>query len=150
MKIKFPATVISVLTGGTLFLVSNIFELDLFEKIIKMLSTFEKYEIDEMIIPLIIIITSIFIDFKRKADKAKIENEKLKIYKAMIFTTHHILNNFLNQMQLFKMTAEDTPDFPVDVINLFDTTIEEASSQINALSTISQIDEDTIQESVKP
>ena len=43
--------------------------------------------------------------------KIKLENAKLRIYKAMLSSSHHILNNFIYQMDIFKITAEDTPGF---------------------------------------
>ncbi len=147
---KFSITVTGVLTAVIFFLVTTIFDLDLFEEFTIILAKLDKYEIDELIIPILIILVSMLFDYKSRAEKTRTENEKMKIYKAMVFSVQHILNNFLHQMQLFKITAEDTPDFPENVLNLFDSTIEEASGQINALSTISQIDEDTIYESVKP
>ncbi len=147
---KFSITVTGVLIAVIFFLVTTIFDLDFFEEFTIILSKLDKYEIDELIIPILIILVSMLFDYKSRAEKTRTENEKMKIYKAMVSSTQHILNNFLHQMQLFKITAEDTPDFPENVLNLFDSTIEEASGQINALSTISQIDEDTIYESVKP
>ncbi len=57
------------------------------------------------------------------------------IYKAMISAIHHVLNNFLNQMQLFKLVAEDTPGFNHEILSLYDDVIDEASGQIEALRT---------------
>ncbi|MCK4837816.1 MAG: hypothetical protein KAS94_03380 [Desulfobulbaceae bacterium] len=78
----------------------------------------------------------------------KSEMEKIKVYKAMIHSTHHILNNFLNQMMIFKLTAEETPGFDYDVLSLYEKIIEDASIQIDALSSITNIDEISIRESV--
>ena len=150
MKNKPLISIIGTVVAIIFWAVSRFFELELFEKIINILEKFEKYEIDELIIPLMIIVFSVLIDLIRISNQTKVENEKMKIYKAMVFSTHHILNNFLNQMQLFKMTAEDTSEFPQDVVNLFDTTIEEASSQIDALANISKVDEEAIHDTVKP
>ena len=35
----------------------------------------------------------------------------LKTYNSMIYATHHILNNLLNQMQLFRIAALKSPEF---------------------------------------
>jgi predicted PurR-regulated permease PerM len=80
----------------------------------------------------------------------KSEKEKIKIYKAMIKSTHHILNNFLNQMMIFKLTAEDTPGFDHNVLSLYEKIIEDATTQIDALSSITTIDEISICTSVAP
>ena len=68
----------------------------------------------------------------------------------MIESTHHILNNFLNQMMIFKLTAEDTPGFDHNVLSLYEKIIEDASTQIDTLSSITNIDEISIRASVAP
>lgn len=80
----------------------------------------------------------------------KSEREKIKIYKAMIRSTHHILNNFLQQMLIFKLTAEETPGFDRQVLSMYEQIIEDATKQIGALSRISNIDEKSIYESIAP
>ncbi|MCH9735141.1 MAG: cell wall metabolism sensor histidine kinase WalK [Actinomycetia bacterium] len=80
----------------------------------------------------------------------RIELEKAKVYEAMLSAAHHVLNNFLNKMQLFKLTAENTADFDRDVLSLYDEVINTASEQIEALGSIATIDEKSIGESVAP
>lgn len=67
-----------------------------------------------------------------------------------MFSTHHILNNFLNNMQLFKITAEDTLEFDPDVLSLYDVVIKDTSAQIEALGNITTIEEESIHASVTP
>ena len=138
------------LTAGIVYLVTTIFDLDLYERAATILAKLDKYEIDELIIPLTIIVIALLFDFRHNVNEARTENEKMRIYKAMVFSTHHILNNFLNQMQLFKMTAENSQGFPDKILNLFDSTMAEASTQIEALSSVNDIDEEHIYEAVKP
>ncbi|MCH9728987.1 MAG: hypothetical protein K0U84_04780 [Actinomycetia bacterium] len=80
----------------------------------------------------------------------RVELEKAKVYEAMLSAAHHVLNNFLNKMQLFRITAEDTPDFNRDVLSLYDEVINTATQQIEALGSITTIDEKSIGESVAP
>ena len=68
----------------------------------------------------------------------------------MIFAVHHVLNNFLQQMQHFRMKAEDTPEFDRATLSLYDQVIDETSLQIEALSSIAKIDEQSIKRSVAP
>ena len=53
-------------------------------------------------------------------------------------------------MQLFKMTAEDTPGFDPDVLSIYDQIIRDASMQIDALGSITNIDESSIHAAVAP
>ena len=68
----------------------------------------------------------------------------------MLASTHHVLNNFLNQMQIFKMTAERTPDFDPNVLTLYSRIMKDAKEQIDALGSITDIDEASIHNSVAP
>ena len=131
-------------------LITIIIDLDLFEVAITTLEGLEKFEVDEFIIPIMIFGFFAFFDLIRRQRSHKIEFEKIEIYKAMMSSTHHILNNFLNQIQLFKMTAEDTPGFDPEVLTLYDQTIEEASVQIDALGSVTNINELSIRASVAP
>jgi len=60
-------------------------------------------------------------------------------YSSMIYASRHILNNLLNQMQLFKLEALKTKDFDRDIIKLYDNSIKEASDLIDTLSKIEVI-----------
>ena len=105
-------------------------------------------EIDEMIIPLLLFFVFLFIDVYRRSKKVQVENAKLGIYKAMLSSSHHILNNFIYQMDIFKMTAEDTPGFDAKILAFYEDIISNTSDQIHSLSNLSIIDEYNIRSSV--
>ncbi|MDA3952717.1 MAG: hypothetical protein PF485_03655 [Bacteroidales bacterium] len=113
------------------------------------------YKVDGVFLILPILILLVIVDLiNQQCDIKKqksIEIEKQKeIYKAMLSATHHILNNFLNHMQLFKLIAEDTPGFKAEDWSLYDKSQKDASKQIEALGKITNITEASIQASVKP
>ena len=110
----------------------------------------EAYELDEFIIPFFIFIIFVIFDMIQIQRSRHIEQEKIKIYKAMLNSAHHVLNNFLNQMQIFKMEAENTPDFNPDILKLYDKIMKGASIQIEALSSVDAINESSIIESISP
>lgn len=134
----------------SLFLTTIVFDVDFFEQLVNLVHSLEKYEIDELFIPLVIFLIFAFVDMFKRNRINNVNSEKLKIYIAMMSSTQHILNNFLNQMQLFKLTAEDTPKFNPEVLALYDEIIDEASMQITALGNVHHIDEASIQEAVAP
>jgi hypothetical protein len=110
----------------------------------------ERYEIDEFIIPLFVFLVFTCLDLLKRQKQNKINQEKLSIYKAMLSSSHHVINNFLNQMQIFKITAEDTPEFDPDILKLYEGIIEKASEQIDSLGSITSINEESIFQSVAP
>ena len=145
-KLTFAGLVISLIT----LICSLLAEGDLFEYVVKHLENLEDYQIDEFIIPALIFFVFVVFDVLRRQKMQTVELEKVKIYQAMLSSAHHVLNNFLNQMQLFKFEAQNTPDFNPEVLNLYDQIMKEASMQIEALGSIDNIDEASILESVAP
>jgi len=79
-----------------------------------------------------------------------VEREKYKIYLAMVGASQHVLNNFINQMQLFRIGAERTEGFDRKLIKLYDDVIDEATDQVKELSNVKQLDDKSIAASVYP
>ena len=147
---QYKITLLGLAISFLALLITIVFDVDFFEYLVNLLHEFEQYEIDELIIPLFIFLIFAFVDLLKRNRASKVSSEKLKIYTAMMSSTQHVLNNFLNQMQLFKLTAEDTPKFNPEVLALYDEIIDEASMQISALGNINHINESAIQEAVAP
>lgn len=147
---KYKLTIWGLLISLLTYMSTVLFDLELFESTVSALHRFEHLEIDELIIPALILLLFSCLDLRRRHREEIIEKEKVKIYKAMLFSTEHILNNFLNEMQIFKLTAEETEGFDQDVLKLYDEVIHEASAQVDSLGSITHINEDAIQKAVKP
>lgn len=147
---KYTISILGIVIALTFYLLTITFDLEAFENFIEIMKGFEDIELDEIIIPIIILFVFIFINVSASNKNKKIEIEKIKIYKAMMSSTHHIMNNFLNQIQLIKMEAESTPHFDKEILELYNKTVSEATTQINSLSSITNIDEETIRRSVTP
>ncbi|PKV50712.1 hypothetical protein ATE84_2778 [Aquimarina sp. MAR_2010_214] len=145
---KYKLTCIGLVLSIFIYVTSIVLELELFEKVIALLASMEQFEFDELIIPLLVFFVFLFIDTRQNAKKVKMENAKLNIYKAMLSSSHHILNNFIYQMDIFKITAEDTPGFDVKVLAFYEEIISNAAYQINSLSNLTTIDEFSIRTSV--
>jgi hypothetical protein len=78
------------------------------------------------------------------------EREKREIFEATMAAVQHILNNFLNNMLLFKMAAEDSKDFDQDTLKLYDEVIQEAENQIKVLSSTQELTKKQIHQSIYP
>ncbi|TPN89285.1 hypothetical protein [Aquimarina algicola] len=148
MNNQYNLTLIGLITAISVYLSSVILNLDLFEKFVAFLENLEQFKFDKIIIPLLIFFVFFVTDSFRRNTKLRIEKTKLNIYKAMLSSSHHILNNFIYQMDIFKITAEDTPGFDAKVLSFYQDIIDNASHQIRALSTLTTIDENSIKSSV--
>ncbi len=72
------------------------------------------------------------------------EKEKTDIYMAMLRSSNHILNNFLNQMQIMKIEAEQCQDFNKDILAAYDIIASEASELIRNLEKIPSLTKEDI------
>lgn len=147
---NYKLTLIGLTISVVVFLGTIISGIDIFEVFVNTLKSLEAFEIDELIFPAVIFGIFIFLDLATKLKFQKIEIEKAKIYKAMLSSTHHVLNNFLQKMQLFKITVEKTEEFPSKFLDLYDQITKDTIVQIEALSSVVSIDEATILASVTP
>jgi hypothetical protein len=96
-------------------------------------------------------ITTLLLYLLIKEDYQKIleqEAEKKEIFIATVAVMQHILNNFLNQMSLFKLEAEECENFDRTVLDLYDEVIDEADSQIKKLSAVHTLTQQEIENSV--
>lgn len=100
-----------------------------------------------------IAITSLLLFYLVNREQARIktkEQEKQTIFKATTQAMHHILLNFLNQMQLFEIEAKDSKDFNKETLSLYDGVINEAKEQIENLSSITELTKEEIEKTVYP
>ena len=147
---RYRTILLGFLVASCFYLSAVLFDIDYFEGAISALQTLEHLELDEFIIPLLILALFVVVDNRNNRRLHRIEAEKVKVYTAMLSSTQHVVNNFLNKMQLFRISAEETEGFPPDVLELYDEIIDEAMQQIKALSSIAEIDEASILDSVAP
>ena len=147
---EYKFTIIGLVLAVGIYATTFAFKIDLFEMTHELINSLERFEVDEFLIPLFILSLFTMYDQNRRQKLRQIEYEKIKIYKAMLASTHHILNNFINQMQLVKIEAQRTPDFNPKILSIYDSVIKNATMQIEALGSVTKVDEDSIQESVLP
>lgn len=154
MMKNFKYTISGLILLIAAFLIINLSKIDLFDISLNLFNRFEIHKVDAVFLIVPISILLIIIDLLNKQSdinkQKSIEIEKQKeIYKAMLSATHHILNNFLNHMQLFKLIAENTPELKDEAWSLYEKSQEDASKQIEALSKITNISKDSINDSIK-
>jgi hypothetical protein len=86
----------------------------------------------------------------RAAKILSTEREKRKIFMATISSSQHVLNNLLNQLQLALFEADRVDGLRDETRKLLEQSIKEGKEQIERLSSVTELDEETIIEAVKP
>lgn len=94
------------------------------------------------LIVVLIMLFGIFADFfTNKLLYKQKQLEVARTYGAMMHASHHILNNLLNQMHLFRIEALKSKDFDRDVIKFYDNAIQEASNLTDTFSKVGNLSE---------
>jgi plasmid stability protein len=78
------------------------------------------------------------------------EAEKREVLLATVRSSQHILNNLLNQMQLALFDSDGRPGLEAETRKLLDRSIKEGKEQVECLSSVTDMDGDSIEESVRP
>lgn len=147
---KYKWIIAGLILSTVLWLVTVSLNLDFFEAFAFCLNRHEHIEMDELIFPAALFYIFLIIHLIRGHHRSQIEIEKLKIYRVTLNAMNHILNNFLQKMLLFKLTAEETKGFDPDILKQYDIIIGEATAQINALECITAPDEKNILQTIGP
>jgi len=79
-------------------------------------------------------------------NELKIEKERLKTMRATIRTVQDIVGNFLNNLLLFRIEAEETKALSSDSLSLLDSLTKETSSKINEIGELNSIENEKIAE----
>ena len=144
----FTATFISAFISLTMLMVSLVFNLDFFEKIIELLEVIEHLELDEFIIPLFILMIGVSIDSYHKYTKKKklilIAATKLESLQTIIRTVQDIVGNSMNNLILYSIEAKETGKLSEKSIKELDTLILSTTNMINELANTNEIHEKEI------
>ena len=72
------------------------------------------------------------------------EAEKARLYRDTMGAVHHIVRNYLNQMQLVTLHAEETPDFDAETLALAHRATQRTEDELAGLSSIDDLSPDEL------
>lgn len=134
---KFKVTFITASIGISIYLLTSIFEMEVFEHIVKFLQTLEDHEADEIMLSFFLVAIGISIDLivikKNHEKKIAIQEQRLRVLKATMRTVQDIVNNFLNNMQFFLLEAQEKEALDKESLQLIDTIIIDTSDKLKQL-----------------
>lgn len=89
----------------------------------------------------------LFADWNTRKLLAK-EEEKRQIYLTSVAMSYHMVNDLLNNMQLFMLRAKEQNLLDTQDQVLFEQIIEENKAQLNALATLDEISVQAIRDAI--
>lgn len=100
-------------------------------------------------IVLLLVSFGVYADKKTREVMEK-EKEKYSIFSATVSSAQHILNNLLNNMQLYQVEADKVDGFDEEVKKLFNDSIREGEMLVKKLSAVEDLTEESIKTAVYP
>jgi hypothetical protein len=82
--------------------------------------------------------------------RKKEAGERQEIYRATLWASHHVLNNFLNKLYLIQHYAVQNGVFTDELADSMGQMIQEAAAQLLELSRVEPISAERIKQSVAP
>lgn len=76
--------------------------------------------------------------------------ESQEIYRATVWASHHVLNNFLNKLYLIQHWGNQNGKFTEEMSDSMGNMIQEAAGQLLELSRVEPITADEIRQAVSP
>ena len=73
-------------------------------------------------------------------NKLKIQEERLRVYSATMRTVHDIVNNFLNNLQVFQLEAEKTNALDPESLELMDSIIQQTATKLKNMGKLDSTD----------
>lgn len=101
-----------------------------------------------LIIILLIVVFGIFADNRARKIRKK-EIEKREVFLATVRSSQHILNNLLNQMQLALFDSDGQTGLESETRELLTRSIKQGKQQVECLSSVTEMDSDVIEGSVR-
>ena len=133
----FKATAVTTAIGLVAYVILLIADLDLIERVVVILQSFEQYEVDELLILVVIPLSGLAYDLitnnRLKKHQIEVQQQRLRVLKATMRTVHHIVNNFLNNLQIIRMESERSQALPPKSLEKMDAMIQQTTTKLKIL-----------------
>jgi hypothetical protein len=110
---------------------------DVFEYLLAVLDYLEHLEIDEFLIAGALLLVGLVFDLsgiqREKERTIELQDQRLKVLQATVRTVQDIVNNFLNNLLLFRLEAEESRALSDTSLQQMESLIVETGDKLKAL-----------------
>lgn len=140
---RFLVTGTAATLAVALLLIHFLTGVDFFSAAGTLLEAFPWNHADELLIAVLFIVVGITIDGiiarKRRERETEIQAQRLMVFKATMRSVHELVNDALNQLQLFRLKGEGL--MPEESLTSFDDLLERTAEELRALSDLASTPE---------
>jgi hypothetical protein len=132
---RFLATYVTILLAGAIIVSDLFLDINLFSVASNLFERIARNHVDALVAGVLIIVVGRSIDVwvagQRARREAEIQAQRLSVLRATMRTVQDIVNNALNQLQLFRLDAEGL--LPEESLTQFDEIIGGTAAKLKAL-----------------
>jgi hypothetical protein len=134
---SYKNTISGGIVGVAIIAYGFLFKRDIFDYLSAVLAYLEHLELDEILIAGVSVSAGLILDLllnkRQKEHYIELQEHRLRVLRATMRTVQDIVNNFLNNLSLFRLEAEDKGALSESSLQTMDLLIRETSAKLNAL-----------------
>ena len=138
--LRWPMTLGALLLSGMLDLLVMAADIEVFEALVVLMERLEDYEIDELLVLSMLVLPvaliELFLSYQRKRNAAEQESLKLRTLQSTMRTVQDILGNFLNNLMVFRLQAEESGAISEEELRELDQMIQDTAQRVNRLADV--------------
>ncbi len=138
-KVSLAAVVFSIFY---MFMYSLV-NIDIFRLLVTFLEKIEELKAEEVFLGSVFILIGILIDnirfWRKKISKRKIEKEKLATLRLTMTTVHDVVNNFLNNLLIFRLEAEKSAALKEESLKMFDELTADTADKLREIGDLEEV-----------
>ena len=132
---RFPATYLTIALAGVIFVSDFFTDVNLFHAASKLFEHIANNHVYALVTAALVIVVGAcadaFLSGQRVKREIEIQAQRLRVLRATMRAVQEIVNNTLNELQLFRLDAEGL--VPQESLKLFDDIIQGTSAKLKAL-----------------
>jgi hypothetical protein len=139
---RYPFATVAFLVCLALYLFARLFGLNFTDSLRRLLDVLEGLDAGEICVVLFTLLgllLDLAIDNRRQSQLALVRAQKLHVLKATMRTVHDLIGNFLNNLQFFRMEAEDA--LSTESLAAFDELVKDTASKLKILGDLEEVHE---------
>lgn len=134
----FKNTIVCGTVGVGIVAFAFLFHMDVFDFLVTILEYLEAYEVDEILIAGVLLLLGLAVDLalirRDREHTIEVQKQRLKVLRATVRTVQDIVNNFLNNLMLFRLEAEEKNALSQGALQQMDSLIVETGAKLKALA----------------
>ncbi|TCS64381.1 hypothetical protein [Varunaivibrio sulfuroxidans] len=150
LLLRMKGTIIALMVVIVYTFLSAALKVDIFTDLVASLTFMETTKSEELILLGFSALLGLGIDLNRARLNEKrrrdIDAHRLRTMHATMATVHDIVNNFLNNLQLYRLQAERSKAFSPEVLKEFDEVVAQTAARLREIDSLKQI---TVQERIE-